>query len=82
MEKKYVAFGLLPMTKIQLIDYMKSGNFLTKRADKQGYELTGGVPYVGTDGKEHFRAVVYNSYEHLFSIMLRQVEIREAYVPA
>lgn len=82
MEKKYVAFGLLPMTKWQLIEYMKSGRFLTKRVDKQGYELTGGAPYIGGDGKEHFRKLIFNSYDHLFSIMLRQGEIREAYTPA
>lgn len=83
-EKKYRAFGLLPMTKEQTIAYMQSCNFLTKLSHGNGYVLTGGIrPTIDEKTKKlkYYRGEVYNGYEHAFNRMCKTGEIEEAYAP-
>lgn len=75
--KKYRIYGLLPMTKHQMIEYLKSGNELTKV--KGGYLLTGGIPYINKEGKLKYKNDFYRNYDQYFKKMLNEGIITEAY---
>lgn len=75
--KKYKVYGLMPMTKHQIIEYMKSGNELTKT--KGGYLLTGGTPFYDKKGELKYKKEFYRNYEHYFKKLLNEGIITEAY---
>ena len=75
--KKYKIYGLLPMTRDQLIAYLKNSRELTKV--KGGYTLTGGVPYINKNGEMKYRYPIYKNYDHYFKKMIEEGVITEAY---
>lgn len=78
--KLYSVYGLLPMTKEQVIGYFQRSNELTLNPKTGRYELTGGVPFISKkDGKTYYRAVSYSGYEEYFNKMVEEGVIRQSY---
>lgn len=80
-EQLYKFEGLLPMTRKQIIAYMKDGNHLTKKNGK--YFLTGGIPFYIT--KKGIQKVIkltqecYSGYEEYFDVLLKNGTIEKAF---
>lgn len=80
-EQYYRFEGLLPMTKEQIISYMKNGNHLTKRRGK--FFLTGGIPvYSEKKGVQTVKRVLqreYSGYEEYFDSLAKEGLITKAF---
>ena len=80
-EQLYRFEGLKPLTRKQIIDYMKDGSHLTKR--RGGYFLTGGVPlYKDVKGVRKVTKVLqkgYSGYDEYFDALLKDGAIVKAF---
>lgn len=81
-EQLYSYDGLKPLTRKQIIDYMKDGNHLTKREGK--YFLTGGIPvYKEVKGVKKLVKVLqrgYSGYDEYFNSLVKDGLITKAFV--
>ena len=73
-EQLYKYEGFLPLTRKQIIDYMKDGNQLTKRNGK--FYLTGGIPVIKeVKGIQKVFKIIqksYSGYDEYFDSLLRE----------
>lgn len=80
-EQLYRYDGLMPLTRKQIIDYMKDGNHLTKRDSK--YFLTGGIPvYKEVKGVKKVTKVLqrgYSGYDEYFEELVKDGIITKAF---